>query len=63
VDFHALRHTHVTNLVRTGAPLAEVQRIARLSTPTLLDRYHHSDQDEHQAIIGKLPKSKLDEAE
>jgi hypothetical protein len=35
VDFHAVRVTYVTMLVRSGASVKEAQELARQSTPTL----------------------------
>jgi len=47
VDFHALRHSYVTHLVRAGLSVAVVQRLARHSTPTLtLARYTHVEEEE-----------------
>jgi integrase len=42
VDFHALRHTFITNLVRAGVPPKFAQTLARHGsiTPTM-DRYYH----------------------
>lgn len=43
VDFHALRHTFVTNLARGGARPKDAQALARHSTITLtMDRYAHT---------------------
>jgi integrase/recombinase XerD len=42
-DFHALRHTFITRLVRSGVRPKEAQALARHSTITLtLDRYAHT---------------------
>ncbi|MGH7130912.1 MAG: tyrosine-type recombinase/integrase [Phycisphaerales bacterium] len=41
-DFHALRHTHVTQLSRTDVSPKIVQSLVRHSTITLtMDRYAH----------------------
>ena len=41
-DFHALRHTHLTNLAKSGAHPKTIQELARHSTVQLsLDRYSH----------------------
>ena len=46
-DFHALRHTFITNLIRAGVPPKIVQTLARHSTITLtLDRYTAVEQSE-----------------
>jgi len=59
LQFHSLRHTHVGDVVRTGASIAEVLRICRLSTPALLDRYYHSHAEEQRVISLRLPKPEL----
>jgi integrase len=44
VDFHALRHSYITHLIRRGVNPKVVQALARHSTITLtLDRYTHLD--------------------
>ncbi|MGL4422908.1 MAG: tyrosine-type recombinase/integrase, partial [Gemmataceae bacterium] len=40
-DFHALRHTYITNLRANGVDLRTAQDLARHSTPTLTARYSH----------------------
>ena len=41
-DFHALRHTFVTNLVNAGMMPKDTKQLARHSTITLtMDRYAH----------------------
>jgi integrase len=52
VDFHALRHSYITALVRSGVNPKTVQRLARHSTITLtLDRYCDlPDEDARRAI-------------
>ena len=55
-DFHALRHTFITNLVRSGVHPKVAQRLARHSTITLtMDRYSHVDDDEQRSGLSKLP--------
>ena len=42
-DFHALRHTFITNLARSGVHPKIAQQLARHSTITLtMDRYSHT---------------------
>src|SRR5690606_17005895 len=41
IDFHALRHTYITNLHRGGAYGKILQSMARHSTPALTARYTH----------------------
>jgi integrase len=55
VDFHALRHTFISNLVASGANIKAAQKLARHSTSTLtLDRYSHvEDADVIEALEGK----------
>ncbi len=59
-DFHALRHTYITNLGRHGVPLVTAQKLARHSTPVLTAaRYTHIDlQDQHKEVQ-KLPSLQL----
>ena len=53
LDFHSLRGTFVTRLARSGVGFATVQKLARHSTPTLLNRYATSfGEDEVRAIEG-----------
>jgi len=55
-DFHALRHTYITNLARHGVPLAIAQKLARHSTPVLTaKRYTHIDLQEQQKAVDRLP--------
>ncbi len=43
IDFHALRHTFITNLARGGVHPKTAQSLARHSTITLtMDRYSHT---------------------
>jgi integrase len=56
LDFHALgRVQYVTHLVATSAPLTLVQRIARLSSPALLDRYYRPGDADRSEVINALP--------
>ena len=53
LDFHALRHTFITN---SGASAKTTQELARHSPPTLtIGRYAHSDEDQKVAAINALP--------
>lgn len=55
-DFHALRHTFITNLGRAGVSPKTAQSLARHSDIKLtLDIYTHIDQDEQIAAINSLP--------
>ncbi|MDX1968838.1 MAG: site-specific integrase [Planctomycetaceae bacterium] len=51
-DFHALRHTYITNLARQGVPLTTAQKLARHSTPVLTAaRYTHIEiADQHREV-------------
>ncbi len=52
VDFHALRHTFVSALCRSGAPLATAQRLARHSDPRLTTNiYNHVEMEEKATAI------------
>jgi len=55
-DFHALRHTYVSRLVRSGANIKVVQQLARHSTPTLtLGRYAHVQLVDQTQALDALP--------
>lgn len=56
-DFHALRHTFISNLARGGVPLATAQKLARHSTPVLTAaRYTHIDLADQSKEVEKLPQ-------
>ena len=55
-DFHSLRHTFITNLVRGGVQPKVAQQLARHSTITLtLDRYSHVLAHEQADALLSLP--------
>ena len=55
-DFHALRHTYITNLARNGVPLVTAQKLARHSTPMLTaQRYTHIDLQDQNVAVDRLP--------
>ena len=55
-DFHALRHTFLSRLGRSGASATVMQRLARHSTVGLtLDRYTHAGLFDLQTAVEKLP--------
>ena len=60
-DFHALRHTFITNLARGGVHPKIAQALARHSTTTLtMDRYTHTvigEQAEALRVRPDLPDS------
>jgi len=60
VDFHALRHTFITNLARSGVHPKVAQQLARHSTITLtMDRYSHTvvgDQIDALEVLPDLTK-------
>ncbi len=54
-DFHALRHTFVTNLVNAGVAPKDAKELARHSTITLtMDRYAHVGVRDTAAALSKL---------
>ncbi len=56
VDFHALRHTFITNLARGGVYPKVAQALARHSTITLtMDRYSHTVVGEQALALEALP--------
>ncbi|MBL4701844.1 MAG: tyrosine-type recombinase/integrase [Phycisphaeraceae bacterium] len=55
-DFHALRHTFITNLAQGGVHPKTAQALARHSTITLtMDRYTHSLQEDQTRALDVLP--------
>ncbi len=56
VDFHALRHTFISNLARGGVHPKVAQQLARHSTITLtMDRYSHTSRGELADALTALP--------
>ena len=56
LDFHALRHTFVSNLLRSGASSKAVQTLARHSTMVLsVDTYGHLEDDEDRSALAGMP--------
>ena len=56
VDFHALRHTFITNLARSGVHPKAAQTLARHSTITLtMDKYSHTAIGEQAEALKGLP--------
>jgi len=55
-DFHALRHTYISWLVRSGTNIKVAQELARHSTPTLtLGRYAHVQLVDQTRALDALP--------
>ena len=55
-DFHALRHTFITNLANGGVHPKTAQALARHSTITLtMDRYSHTLMEEQSTALAALP--------
>jgi integrase len=55
-DFHANRHTFISNLGRAGVPLAIAQKLARHSDPRLTaSRYTHIELSDLGSAIRSLP--------
>ena len=55
-DFHALRHTFITNLAEGGVHPKIAQTLARHSSITLtMDRYTHPRRDDERAALDTLP--------
>jgi len=64
-DFHALRHTFITRLAKSGVAPAVAKTLARHSTITLtIDHYTHTLVEDERAALDKLPAiTTTDEAE
>ncbi len=55
-DFHALRHTYITNIVKGGASAKVAQSLARHSTINLtMDTYTHLSLYDGEAALNNLP--------
>ncbi|MCK4600816.1 MAG: tyrosine-type recombinase/integrase, partial [Phycisphaerae bacterium] len=54
-DFHALRHTYITNIGRGGASMKTHQELARHSEPGLTMRYTHPHISDKTAALNALP--------
>ena len=51
-DFHATRHTYVSNIVASGATVREAQELARHSSPTLtIGRYAHAERGNLRRVL------------
>jgi hypothetical protein len=56
IDFHAVGRVHfITRLVATSAPLPLVQRVARLSSAHLLDRYYRPADQDRRDVVESMP--------
>jgi hypothetical protein len=56
LDFHALRHTYITNLASSGVHPKIAQKLARHSTIALtMDRYTHLQEREVVDAVGSVP--------
>ena len=54
-DFHALRHTYITNIGRGTASMKTHQELARHSEPGLTMRCTHPQIHDKMAALGALP--------
>ncbi len=55
-DFHALRHSYITNIIRAGVSPKVAQTLARHSTITLtMDRYAHIALESQVDAVNRLP--------
>ena len=53
VTFHGLRHTHITNLLRSGVPVHVVsKRAGHLKPATTLNIYSHVMADDQDGAVG-----------
>jgi integrase len=55
VDFHALRHTFVTWLARSGASMRTTQALARHASVTTTERYCDLHLFDLRGVVGRLP--------
>jgi integrase len=58
-DFHALRHSFITEVVKSGASVKECQTLARHSTPVLtLGKYTHIGISDTRQVIDRMAGAK-----
>lgn len=55
LDFHALRHTYLTNPGLSGVDLRTARELAGHSTPILTARYSHRNRKDLAAAGGEAP--------
>ena len=58
-DFHACRHTHITDLLRHGVTLPEAQKLARHSDIKMTMKYTHIGLGDQALAVAVLPTSAL----
>ena len=64
IDFHAMRHTFISNIVRSGASVKVCQELARHSDPKLtLGVYTHLRVADKTKALNSLPSMKPDRPE
>ncbi len=64
IDFHSLRHTYASMVVRSGASVKTSQELLRHSTPVLtIGRYAHADIRDRAEAVSKLPTPGEDDEE
>ena len=60
LDFHALgRHSFCTNIGHMQVSPIVMQRVCRFSTPSLLNRYVHINDEEKRKVVAALPRVKI----
>jgi len=56
VNFHALRHTYITNLERVGVHLEVARVLARHSSAALTSAYTHTVPTDLNNAVNRLPE-------
>lgn len=54
-DFHALRHTFISDLFDHGATQPQAQKLARHRTAAMTARYAHSSEEGRRSVIERMP--------
>ncbi len=63
-DFHATRHTFLSNVVRSGATVKEAQTLARHAKPELtIGIYSHVGIHDRRAVVDRLPSMEIQQSE
>lgn len=54
INAHALRHTFITNLVRSGADISIVQALRRHASADMILRYSKATEDDLENALEKV---------
>jgi integrase len=58
-DFHSLRHSFITGVLRSGASVIQARELARHNSVEQTMRYSHVEHDEQAEVLAMLPIPKM----